>query len=105
MQINTINTNITSANQVEKQQGLTNEEKMQKAAKEFESFFVYQMLQETQPAVDLNSDFMGGEVEQTFRPILNQYLAEEITEAGGIGLQENIINQMKKYQEVDGYGR
>jgi hypothetical protein len=48
---------------------------------------------------------LGGNVEQTFRPFLNQYLADERVEAGGCGLKENIIKHMEKYQEVQGYGR
>lgn len=104
MQINSVNANLVTSNMREKE-ALNANQKMEKAAKEFESFYVYQMLQETQPKVDLDNDFMGGEVEQTFRPILNQYLADEIVEAGGVGLKENIIKQMQKYEEVGNYGR
>jgi Rod binding domain-containing protein len=104
MQINTINANLATANRAEIP-AASQKEQMEKAAAEFEGFFVYQMLEQTQPEVDLDSEFMGGNVEQTFRPFLNQYLAEEMVEAGGFGLKENIIKQMEKYQEVQGYGR
>lgn len=104
MQINSVNANLATSNMREKE-SLNANQKMEKVAKEFESLYVYQMLQETQPKVDLDNDFMGGEVEQTFRPILNQYLAEEIVESGGVGLKENIIKQMQKYEEVGNYGK
>ena len=57
------------------------------------------------PVVDLDNEFMGGEVEQTFRPIMNQYIAKEIVDAGGIGLKENIMRQMNKYEEAKQYGQ
>lgn len=104
MQINSVNTNISTSS-MRDLPNLNRQDKMEKAATEFEEFFVYQMLQETQPEVDLDNDFMGGEVEQTFRPILNEHLAKEIVEAGGVGLKANILNQMKKYEEADRYGR
>lgn len=106
MQINSVNANLATSNRVNiEDANLSDKERIEKAAAEFESFFVYQMLEQTQPEVDLNNEFTGGNVEKTFRPFLNQYLAEEIVEAGGVGLKDNIIKQMQKYQEVQGYGR
>ena len=104
MQINSINANLATSNRVEKQV-FSKDQVIENKAKELESFFVFQMLQQTQPEVDLDSDFSGGTVEQTFRPILNQYLADEIVEAGGVGLKEDFVNQMKKYEKVESYGR
>lgn len=104
MQINSVNPNIATSSMRDKE-SLSRMQKMEKAAADFESIYVYQMLQETQPKVDLDSDFMGGDVEQTFRPILNEYLAKEIVESGGMGLKQNILNQMKKYEETSNYGR
>lgn len=104
MDITSVNTNISTSTMRNKE-ALTRQQKIEKTAGEFESLYIFQMLQETQPKVDLDNDFMGGEVEQTFRPILNQYIAEEIVEAGGMGLKQNIMNQMKKYEEASSYGR
>lgn len=104
MQINTVNANLATSNRAELPT-FSEKERMDKAASEFESFFVYQMLEQTQPDIDVNNEFTGGNVEKTFRPFLNQYLAEEIVEAGGVGLKDNIIKQMQKYEEIDGYGK
>lgn len=104
MDITSVNTNLTTSS-MRDLPNATKQQKMEKAAEEFEAFYVYQMLQETQPEVDLDSDFSGGAVEQAFRPILNQYLADEIVQAGGVGLKENILNQMKKYEEASNYGK
>ena len=84
---------------------MSNKERMEKAAKEFESFFVYTMLEQTQPEVDVDSPFSGGVVEQAFRPILNEHIAKEIVESGGMGLKDSFVNQIQKYQEVENYAR
>lgn len=106
MQINNFHHNIASSKIANKEDlSSTKEQKAEKAAKEFESFFVYSMLQQTQPKIDTDNQFYGGTTEQAFKPLLNQYLADEIVEAGGIGLKENIIKQMNKYEEVQNYAR
>lgn len=104
MDLTSVNTNVTTSS-MRDLPNTTKQQKMEKAAADFEAFYVFQMLQETQPEIDMDSDFSGGAVEQAFRPILNQYLAEEIVEAGGVGLKENILNQMKKYEETSNYGK
>ncbi|MCP4354276.1 MAG: hypothetical protein GY793_01340 [Proteobacteria bacterium] len=104
MDITNINTGLSTSNRVQVQ-SLSNKEQMDKAAKEFESFFVYTMLEQTQPEVDVDSPFSGGSAEQAFRPILNEHIAKEIVESGGIGLKDSIINQINKYQEVENNGR
>ena len=104
MDITNINTNLSTSNKVQ-MHNLSNKEQVEKAAKEFESFFVYTMLEQTQPEVDVNSPFSGGTAEQVFRPILNEHIAKEIVESGGIGLKDTIINQINKYQEVENNGR
>jgi len=104
MDITSINTNIATSSKTELQQ-LSNKEKTEKAAKEFESFFVYTMLEQTQPEVDVDSSFSGGTVEQVFRPVLNEHLAKEIVESGGIGLKDSFVKQINKYQEVEKYGK
>lgn len=104
MDITSVNTNIATSNRVQKE-SLSEKQKMENAAKEFESFFVYQMLEQTQPEVDVNSPFSGGVAEKAFRPILNEHIAKEIVESGGVGLRETIIKQMNKYQEVENYGK
>lgn len=104
MDIKSVNTNLATSTRVEKQ-NFSEKQKMENAAKEFESFFVYQMLEQTQPKVDTESPFSGGIAEQAFRPILNEHIAKEIVESGGVGLKDTIINQMQKYQEIENYGK
>lgn len=74
------------------------EEKARSSAAEFESFFLYQMLELTDPGV--NEDFGGGHAEAAFKRIQNEYIAEEMTEAGGVGLADTIYEQLMKLQEV-----
>jgi len=104
MEITKLNSSLATSNIVEKE-ALTNKEKTEKAAKEFESFFMYTILEQTQPKVDVDSPFSGGTAEQVFRPILNEHIAKEIVESGGIGLKDSILNQINKYQEIERYGK
>lgn len=92
--------NVATSN-LTHQPNMTRQEKIEDVAKQFESFFVYSMLEQTQPEVDTDSPFSGGTAEQAFRPLLNEYMANEIVEAGGIGLKDTIANQINKYQEVE----
>ncbi|MEC8067194.1 MAG: rod-binding protein [Pseudomonadota bacterium] len=74
------------------------ETKARTAANEFESFFLYQMLELTDPGV--NEDFGGGHAEAAFKRIQHEHIAEEMTKAGGIGLSDTIYDQLIKLQEV-----
>ena len=73
----------------------------QKIGTEFESFFVYQVLELMQPKMDKDSKFSGGPGEEMFRHTLNEHIANEITERGGIlGIRESVDNQIEKYREA-----
>ncbi|MAI07340.1 MAG: hypothetical protein CMF61_00130 [Magnetococcales bacterium] len=74
------------------------EEKARIAADDFESFFLYQMLELTDPGV--NEAFGGGQAEAAFKRIQNEYVADEMTKAGGVGLSDTIYNQLMKLQEI-----
>ena len=97
--------NSISTSSIKNYSTATEHERMEETAKKFESFFVYSMLEQTQPKIDIDNEFFGGRTEQVFRPILNQHIANEITEAGGIGLKDSIMKQMEKYQEASSYGK
>ena len=71
--------------------------KMKTKAKEFESFFVYQMMELMKPQVD--SEFSGGTGEDMFRHTLNEHMAKSITDAGGFGITNTVYKQLLKQQE------
>lgn len=75
------------------------EEKAKVSADDFESFFLYQMLELTMPEV--NEEFGGGHAEAAFKRIQNEHIAAEMTKAGGVGLSDTIYNQLMQLQETE----
>ncbi len=78
---------------------VTDEEKatLREKAKEFESFFIYQSMELMKP--DIDSEFSGGYAEDMFRHTLNEQMANNVTEAGGIGIADTIYAELLKNQE------
>ena len=78
-----------------------NELKTMRAAKDFESMTLDQMLQPMFATVDADPLFGGGEAEKTLRPMLITEMAKLMEERGGFGLSSAIeekMNQMQKNQ-------
>lgn len=74
----------------------------QKVSQDFESFFVFQVLELMSPKPGEDSLLSGSFGEQVFRHQLNDVMAGEIIERGGIGLADQIYSQMLAYQEQGG---
>lgn len=72
--------------------------KLKDKAKEFESFFIYQVVELMKP--DTDSEFDGGVGEDMFRHNLNEKIAESVTNSGGIGLTDTVYKQLLKQQEM-----
>tara|TARA_R110000868_G_scaffold218576_2_gene469165 strand:- start:90493 stop:90834 length:342 start_codon:yes stop_codon:yes gene_type:complete len=75
----------------------SSEQKATKAAHDFEAFFLYQMLELTDPGSV--EGFDGGHGEEMFRQVRNEHIADEMTKAGGVGIADTIYNQLLKIQE------
>lgn len=71
--------------------------KLSEKAKEFESFFIFQMMELMKTETD--SEFDGGYAEETFRHTLNEQMAGSITQAGGFGIADTVYTQLLKQQE------
>ncbi len=78
---------------------VTDEEKatLRQKAKEFESFFIYQSMELMKTETD--SEFSGGYGEDMFRHTLNEEMAKNISDAGGIGIADTIYAELLKNQE------
>lgn len=75
-------------------------DELRRAAEEFESVFLAQMLA---PMFDgLSTDGLGGGGmgEEIFRPMLIERYAEAITRAGGVGIAESVMREMMRLQEM-----
>ena len=71
--------------------------KLKEKSKEFESFFVYQMMEMMK--TETNAEFGGGVGEDLFRQNLNEQMANNIADAGGVGIASSIYAQLLKNQE------
>ncbi len=72
--------------------------KLREKSKEFESFFVYQMMELMKPTIE--SEFDGGYGEETFRHTLNEHMAKSVVNAGGFGIADTVYTELVKHQEA-----
>ncbi|MFT9447803.1 rod-binding protein [Gluconobacter japonicus] len=74
--------------------------KTMKAAQDFESMTINQMLQPMfQTDDDSQNMFSGGAGEKQFRPMMVEQIAKQMENNGGIGLTDAINRQMLAMQE------
>lgn len=85
--------NIPAAEHVSDEEKATLREK----AKEFEAFFIYQSMELMKSEIE--GEFSGGYAEDMFRHTLNEQMAKNVTEAGGIGVADTVYAELLKSQE------
>ena len=73
--------------------------KARKVAEEFESFFLYQVLDQMDKTVERDDLMGGGMGEDMYRQMFNEKAAEAITKQGGIGIADHIYDELIKLQE------
>lgn len=75
-------------------------------AREFESVFVGQMLNQMRTETMKNTGFDGGHAEEQWRGMMNEQLAKQITSAGGVGISAQVARELLRTQETrsDGLG-
>jgi Rod binding domain-containing protein len=75
-------------------------EKARQAAKSFEAMAIGQFLAPMFNTVDLSKNlFGGGAGEETWKPMLTEEIAKQITAAGGIGIAASVMQEMLRTQE------
>lgn len=99
MEINLINPALPGQKSATTQ-AAPKDEKLWEIAQNFESFYMYQVLELMQPPPSEDALFGGGFAEQMFRHTLNEQTASNITNSGGVGLADSIYQQLTRYQEV-----
>ena len=76
---------------------LSNEQKLRKAASDFEAIFAQQMLKSMRDAT-LKSDLIKpSEGERVFREMLDQHRSEQLADSGSLGLGEMIYKQLRPH--------
>lgn len=71
-----------------------------RAAEEFESVFLAEMLAPMFEGLSTDGLGGGGMGEQMFRPMLVERYAESITRAGGVGIADSIVRELMRMQEA-----
>jgi Rod binding domain-containing protein len=71
-----------------------------KAAQDFESVFLSQLMGSMFEGISTDPPFGGGQGEQMFRSMMIDEYAKKITAQGGIGLSDIVTRQLLKGQEV-----
>lgn len=68
------------------------------AAKSFEAFFVFQMLEHMGKGIKSPEIGGGGFAEDTFRSMLNEKIAQEVSASGRLGIAEAIEDQIARQE-------
>lgn len=76
------------------------EAQIDKVAKEFESQFLGQMLENMFSTVDTNGYLNGGEAEETYRSMMIEQYGDLMARSGGIGVADYVKREMLRMQEV-----
>lgn len=72
-----------------------------KAAEEFEAFFVAQVFNAMSAGLKSDGPFGGGPAEGPYRSMLNQEYAKAIAGTGGLGIANQVYNEIIRYQEAN----
>lgn len=73
---------------------------LRRAAEEFESVFLSEMLAPMFEGLDTEGLGGGGMGEEIFRPMLVERYAEAIARAGGVGIADSVMREMMRLQEM-----
>ena len=73
-------------------------EAAKKAAEDFESVFVSQMLEPMFQGLKTDGMFGGGNGEAVFRSLMIQEVGKEITKSGGVGISDSVYGEMLRMQ-------
>jgi len=99
LKTNSIDTKDLSSINIQNIQGMkiTGNEKLKKTAQEFESVFITQLLNTVQSTVEKSGFMSGGKIEEKFRSMMNQYVAQDIAKSptANFGIAKQMYEQMK----------
>lgn len=74
------------------------EEQARKASKDFESFFIGQMLEYMNTDIKTDGLFGGGHSEEVWRSMLNQEYGKEIAKSDSIGVSDAVMRSLLQAQ-------
>lgn len=76
---------------------ISDKEKLKKTAQEFEAVFISQLLNEMDKTIEKSGYLSGGKVENTFKSMMNQYVAKDIASnpKNNFGIASQIYKQLE----------
>ncbi|MAZ03337.1 MAG: chemotactic signal-response protein chel [Sneathiella sp.] len=77
-----------------------NEEQIRETAREFEAFFLSQVLNSMSSGLETDSMFGGGESEKMFRGMLNDEYSKSMSRNNSVGIADAVYREMLALQEV-----
>ncbi len=86
---------------LEKAKGAISDKKMAEidaASQDFEAMFISEMMQPMFETIPTDSEFGGGQAEETWKSMMIQEYGKKISAAGGIGLADSIKGAMIEMQ-------
>jgi Rod binding domain-containing protein len=89
-----------SAGSVPKPTNATDVHSSRKAAEEFESFFVTQMLENMFKGIETDGYFGGGYGEGVYRSMMLQEYGRVLAKSGGIGIADMVSRELINLQET-----
>jgi flagellar protein FlgJ len=102
---NVLNENSSNITNVKQKNQVPENKKMYDAALDFESIFVYQLLEAMDKTVEKSGFIDGGAGEKIFKSMLNEEYAKNISKQQNFGLADTIYQQLggkfvtKKYDQ------
>ncbi len=88
------------ASAMKKASQAANQKQMRDAAKDFEAFFIGQMMEHMTAGIETNETFGGGHGEDMWKSMLNQEYGKEIAKSGRLGIGDQLLQGMIKMQEA-----
>lgn len=72
---------------------------VKETARQFEAFFIHQMLEHMSEGIESPEVYGGGSAENIFRSMLNEKIADEVSHNSNLGIAETIEKQIQRYQD------
>ncbi len=79
---------------------IQSKDKARAAAEEFEAQFLSTVFETLYQGIKTDGPFGGGQGEAMFRSLLIQEHTKAMTSQGGIGLADQIMTELQRYQEI-----
>ena len=75
-------------------------DRLREVAQDFESIFIFQMLDIMNVGLATDGPFGGGPGEKMFRSLMNEEIAKSISASSGFGIGDAVYRQLLQLQEM-----